>query len=305
MNQLATVDLSTGEIVGADDHAIAIFEPQATKTKDAKLDAVIEYAKRMHDWPTLEQAVEQKLEEQQEFIGWWRENVGVRHAAGSKKNADRRSTFSTDQAEELTGITQQQVSKWKKRLTDRDKYRATIFGVAWKKAMAEMDNHRAKGTGENEWYTPPQYIEAARYVLGEIDVDPASSEHAQETVGAKQFFTIADNGLIQEWNGTVWMNPPYSQPHIQMFMEKLAAEVGAGRATAAIALTHNYTDTEWFHVGARACAAICFTRGRIKFVNPEGDVAAPTQGQAFFYFGDKPDYFADVFSQFGFVVKRQ
>lgn len=81
------------------------------------------------DWPLLEQAVEQKIEEQIEFVQWWRDHVGVRHAAGSKKNADLRSSFSTDQAEELTGITQQQVSKWRKRLADRAKYAAALFGV--------------------------------------------------------------------------------------------------------------------------------------------------------------------------------
>lgn len=302
MNQLATVNIETGEIISRGESAIAVFDPQETRIKDAKLEAVIEYAKRMHDWPLLEQAVEQKIEEQQEFVGWWRDNVGAFHGR-PKKNADRRS-FSLEQAEKLTGITQQQVSKWKKRLADRDKYRAQLFGVAWKKAMAAMDNHRAQGTGENEWYTPAQYIDAARQVLDGIDVDPASSEVAQETVGAKTFYTIADDGLTKEWNGTVWMNPPYSQPHIQRFVEKLVTELTAGRTTAAIALTHNYTDTEWFHIAARACNAICFTRGRIKFVNPDGDEAAPTQGQAFFYFGDKPSYFADVFSQFGFVVTR-
>lgn len=301
MNQLATVDMSTGEIVEVGDHAIAIFEPQATKNKDAKLDAVIEYAKRMHDWPTLEQAVEQKIEEQIEFVQWWRDNV---RGKGQRGNSAGLGYF-VEHAEEVTGITHQQVSKWKKRLTDRDKYRSTIYGVAWKKAMAEMDNHRAKGTGENEWYTPEQYIDAARHVLGEIDVDPASSEYAQETVAAKKFFTIEDNGLIQEWLGTVWMNPPYSQPHIQLFVQKLVDEVASGRTSAAIALTHNYTDTEWFHIAARACSAICFTRGRIRFVNPEGEEASPTQGQAFFYFGNETERFGEVFSQFGFVVRRQ
>jgi ParB family chromosome partitioning protein len=294
MNQLATVDLSTGELTA--------FEPQATKTKDAKLEAVIDYAKRMHDWPLLEQAVDQKIEEQIEFVQWWKDNV--RGDGRPSKTAAGPGRFGVTQAEELTGITSQQVSKWKKRLSDREKYRATLYGVAWKKAMAELDNHRAQGTGENEWYTPPQYLEAARHVLGGIDVDPATSALAQETVRAAAFFTTADNGLLHEWNGSVWMNPPYAQPFIQLFIEKLAMEVREGRTTAAIALTHNYTDTEWFHIAARACQAICFTRGRIKFVNPEGEEAAPTQGQAFFYFGDKVDYFADVFSQFGFVVRR-
>lgn len=292
MNELATVDLSTGEVV--------TFEPQATKTKDAKLDAVVEYAKRMHDWPLLEQAVEQKIEEQVEFVQWWKNNV----RGPGKSNSARPGLFGCDQAEDLTGITQEQVSKWRKRLADRDKYRATIYGVAWKKAMAELDNHRAQGTGENEWYTPERYLEAARQVLGGIDVDPATSVQAQETVRAVSFFTAADNGLLHEWNGKVWMNPPYAQPFIQLFIEKLAMEVREGRATAAIALTHNYTDTEWFHIAARACAAICFTRGRIKFLSPDGDEAAPTQGQAFFYFGDEAAEFASVFSQFGFVVVR-
>jgi len=163
-------------------------------------------------------------------------------------------------------------------------------------------NHRAQGTGENEWYTPGKYIEAARQVLGEISVDPASSAVAQETVQAVRFFSADDDGLSKQWCGRVWMNPPYSQPEIQLFIEKLVAEVLAGRTTGAIALTHNYTDTEWFHTAARACKAICFTRGRIRFVNPKGESAAPTQGQAFFYFGEDADYFCEVFSQFGIVV---
>jgi len=159
-----------------------------------------------------------------------------------------------------------------------------------------------QGTGENEWYTPERYILAARDVLGGIDLDPATSEIANETVGAGRIFTIDDDGLSQEWDGHVWMNPPYAQPFIAQFCAKLRDEYEAGRVTEAICLTHNYTDTEWFHNLQAAASAICFTRGRVKFESPGGGVAAPTQGQAFFYLGDYPRRFAGVFCQFGFVV---
>lgn len=161
------------------------------------------------------------------------------------------------------------------------------------------------GTGENEWYTPARYIEAARAALGgEIDLDPASSFKAQATVKAAHFYDEATDGLAQEWAGRVWMNPPYAQPYIEQFVRKLVGEVEAGRIVAAVALTHNYTDTSWFHCAAEACSALCFTRGRIRFVSPEGVEASPTQGQAFFYFGNEVDRFRRSFADIGFVVRR-
>lgn len=173
-----------------------------------------------------------------------------------------------------------------------------------KEVMREaVHNHRAQGTGENEWYTPQEHIDAAYKVLGSIDLDPASSEIANQRVKAGRIFTIADDGLTKEWGGKVWMNPPYAQPHIANFIEKLASEYEAGRVTEAIALTHNYTDTQWFHRAALSCAAICFTRGRIGFLSPEGKRAAPTQGQAFFYYGSKVDQFIESFYRIGFVVE--
>jgi phage N-6-adenine-methyltransferase len=165
-------------------------------------------------------------------------------------------------------------------------------------------NHRAQGTGENEWYTPAEHIEAAREVLGEIDLDPASSIIANRTVRATRFFTLEDNGLEQEWHGRVWINPPYAQPYILHFAQKIAKEYSEGRTLEAIALTHNYTDTAWFHLLGTYAAAICFTRGRIGFLSPEGQKAAPTQGQAFFYFGPDPAKFSQVFTRFGLVMRR-
>lgn len=165
-------------------------------------------------------------------------------------------------------------------------------------------NHRAHGTGDNEWYTPAAYIEAAREVMGGIDLDPASSSAANRVVRAARFLSISDDGLTQEWRGKVWLNPPYTQPDIQRFMQKLIDEFSAGRVGEAIALTHNYTDTAWFHLTSSAANGICFTRGRIAFEAPDGRKAAPTQGQAFFYFGPNFAKFAEVFGRFGSIVVR-
>jgi len=172
-----------------------------------------------------------------------------------------------------------------------------------KEAPAIAHNHRAKGTGENEWYTPAEYIEAARAVLGTIDLDPASSPLANEMVCAEKIFTIDDDGLSRKWVGRVYLNPPYSQPAIAQFSEKLTSEWESGNLEAAIALTHNYTDTGWFHRMANACSAICFTRGRIGFLSPEGKKASPTQGQAFFYFGKDVACFSREFARIGFIVE--
>src|SRR5690606_8952114 len=63
-------------------------------------------------------AVDQKVEQIVEFVRWWDEGVGVRQHANSEDNADRRSPLSKSDAEQITGITQQQVSRWRKRIKD-------------------------------------------------------------------------------------------------------------------------------------------------------------------------------------------
>ena len=162
--------------------------------------------------------------------------------------------------------------------------------------------HVANNSGNNEWYTPPEYIEAARAVLGGFDLDPASSEIANRTVKAAKFFTAVDDGLAQEWPiGRLWMNPPYAQPLIAQFCERFAAEVGRG--SSGVVLVNNATETGWFQGLASACSAICFPRGRIRYLDATGKPAgAPLQGQSFLYFGDNVPMFGEAFSDFGLMV---
>jgi len=157
------------------------------------------------------------------------------------------------------------------------------------------------GSGENEWYTPPEYIAMAREVMGGIDLDPASSAEANKTVGALKFHTAEDDGLAQQWQGRVWLNPPYSRDLMPRFVEKLKAAFQSDDVSAAIMVTHNNTDTGWFHSLAEVTGAICFPAKRIKFYRGE-DVAAPANGQMFIYLGNGAARFAEVFSSIGFVM---
>lgn len=206
------------------------------------------------------------------------------------------------------GVSRQRLAEWRElRDAGEEAVESAISGALEEgqtPTRASIQSHvrGTFGTGENEWYTPPLYIEAARQVLGMIDLDPASNAKAQETVRAERFFTKDDDGLKLDWSGRVWLNPPYAQPFIAHFVEKMVAERSAGRVDAAIMLTHNYTDTTWFHAAASIADAICFTKGRVRFIDSAGGLASPTQGQAFFYFGDDPASFADRFATIGLVV---
>jgi hypothetical protein len=81
--------------------------------------AVIDFAAKVRDWPLLDEAVDAKIADQVEFVRWWRENVSVRHGLNrhNLENAERGSlSYSVEEAERATEITQQQVSRWRKRL---------------------------------------------------------------------------------------------------------------------------------------------------------------------------------------------
>lgn len=160
--------------------------------------------------------------------------------------------------------------------------------------------HVAHNSGENEWYTPPDYIEAARRVMGNIDLDPASSTIANATVQADEFYSKDDNGLEQEWLGRVWLNPPYAAELIGPFIERLAANVEAGNVTEAVVLVNNATETGWFYRLVSVASAVLFTRGRVRFLDPQGNPrGAPLQGQALVYIGQRPDRFFAEFGKFG------
>jgi phage N-6-adenine-methyltransferase len=227
---------------------------------------------------------------------------GERRSAGEHSGNQYSERFPSEtippKLEDL-GVTKIQSHRWQK-LADLDDevFEATVE-AAKTKMVAAVEGRgtafRTTFTGYQNWFTPPQYLELAREVLGDFDLDPASHIEAQKVIQAKKFFTAEDDGLSKEWHGRVWLNPPYSSPEVTHFVHKLIDEYKAGRVHEAILLTHNFTDTKWYQKAALISSNICLTLGRINFISLENgeQPGGPSMGQSFMYFGKNSEKFAN------------
>ena len=167
----------------------------------------------------------------------------------------------------------------------------------------KINVHVGQSTGEREWFTPPEYIEAARKVMGTIDLDPASCEEANKTVKAAQYYAVEDDGLKQKWKGNVWLNPPYDHPIVDEFCQTLVNKVHKGETLQACIIVNNITETAAGQTLLGNCNAICFPKGRVRFFNPTKTAKnSPLQGQMVMYFGNKVRLFEKEFAQFGVCV---
>ena len=120
----------------------------------------------------------------------------------------------------------------------------------------------------DEWYTTPEFVSA----LGRLDLDPcagSNTRHARRNIRRPQ------NGLIVEWRGRVWCNPPYSDK--EGWIEKIIAH-GNGYL-----LIFSITETRLYQRAAAACDGIFFPLRRIQFINHNGK--NPPFGSALFCFG--------------------
>lgn len=110
------------------------------------------------------------------------------------------------------------------------------------------------------WYTPKEIIDE----LGPFDTDPCAPESPLWTT-ASVMYNKKDDGLKQEWSGRVWLNPPYSRPLIEKFIEKMAEHNNG------IALLYNRCDSKMFQdIIFMKANAMKFLRHRIRFYRPDG-----------------------------------
>lgn len=150
----------------------------------------------------------------------------------------------------------------------------------------------------NEWYSPAEVVEAARAVMGGIDLDPASCLEANETVRATTIYTIRDNGLRQPWFGRVWLNPPYrgqAKHFVQRFAE---AFVSGSVQQGCLLLADRHVTTNWLQDNLNGIDMIsCLRKGRLQFSGQPG--AGIDHGSVIWGIGVDAERFMRAFSPLG------
>lgn len=127
--------------------------------------------------------------------------------------------------------------------------------------------HESPVNKSDTWLTPPYVLEA----LGPFDLDPCCPpEMPWQT--AKCRYTKEDDGLVQPWEGRVWLNPPYSREAVK-WLRKM---VRHGRGTT---LTFARTETQWFiETIWDAADAVLFLHGRLSFFDTNGQPGVANAG---------------------------
>ena len=169
-----------------------------------------------------------------------------------------------------------------------------------KQSALHLKRGAAEGGGDVEWYTPASLVSAARSVMGNIDLDPASCEAAQATVHASTWWSKEEDGLAQEWSGRVWLNPPYAAKAIVPFAEKLVEAYTDGAVTEACWLSPtNAADVGWAQALMVQASAVCLIGGRVEFVRSDGGKGGSAWASMVLYLGPKPERFCEVFGKHG------
>ena len=153
------------------------------------------------------------------------------------------------------------------------------------------------GSAKTDEHNTPEFItDAARAVMGGIDLDPMSNAIANRTIKAHQIYTKEEDGLLGGWSGRIWLNPPFSLA--DRAVEKLVAGYEYGAIFEAILLIKSAPDTKRHQ--ALYPYPFCDLNGRLKF-EAEGNKQSAPFATVLFYFGSNFPRFREIMSAHGRV----
>lgn len=120
-----------------------------------------------------------------------------------------------------------------------------------------------------DWATPRPLFKRIEARFGPFTLDVcANASNAK----CKRFFSPAEDGLRQPWQGVCWMNPPYGCA-IKHWMAKAYSEACHGARV--VCLVPARTDTAWWHDYASR-GYVIFLKGRVSFLGGKHTAPFPS-----------------------------
>lgn len=181
-----------------------------------------------------------------------------------------------------------------------------------------MDNVRRSlvqhSSASVEHYTPSDIVERARLCLGEIDLDPASCEEANQIVKANSFLGKEDDGFSRNWHGRVFLNPPGgrmigNKSSQKEWYWKLAREYLMGRVESGVFVAFSVELLQTTQVNVPtdlippARLPFCIPKRRVAYVTPGGKTGkSPPHSSAILFIGSQKEQFKACFESLGEVV---
>ena len=120
-----------------------------------------------------------------------------------------------------------------------------------------------------EWATPQHIFDELNNEF-HFTLDVCSTD---ENAKCEHHFTMKEDGLAQDWEGTIWMNPPYGREIIN-WMKKAYESSKNGHTV--VCLVPARTDTKWWHEYAMRASEIRLLKGRISFVGATTSAPFPS-----------------------------
>lgn len=154
-----------------------------------------------------------------------------------------------------------------------------------------------QSSGNTDWGTPDELMEVLRKEFGGFDLDPCcdpknfkANEHfgpgtwrcgnsnetwwhgvvyvkGGESSHPCELCRPAEDGLVEDWFGAVFVNPPYGR-QTKFWVEKCYHEVECGNAELVVALLPVSTGAGWWQTWVAKATEVRFLKGRVSFIRP-------------------------------------
>jgi phage N-6-adenine-methyltransferase len=121
----------------------------------------------------------------------------------------------------------------------------------------------------DEWATPRNLFDRLNQEF-QFTLDPCATN---ENHKCDRWFTREEDGLLEDWAGRVFMNPPYGR-EIGFWVKKAYQETQRDAELVACLLPAR-TDTAWWHDYCMK-GEIRFLRGRLKFGDSKNSAPFPS-----------------------------